>query len=138
MHRSPLLALMLAVLFSACTTVNVTDPASVSTASSSKPAASASSAKPKADSPFKKWDEVLKDTKAMKGQFNLHMKRDRTLFMEVQPAQLGMDFGFISHYSKGTGVFNLHDGLAITDTRMMRLGSTPIQWTVELRTIPLV
>ncbi len=120
MHRSPLLALMLAVLFSACTTVNVTDPASVSTASSSKPAASASSAKPKADSPFKKWDEVLKDTKAMKGQFNLHMKRDRTLFMEVQPAQLGMDFGFISHYSKGTGVFNLHDGLAITDTRMMR------------------
>ena len=104
-------------LLTSCTTVNVTDPVAAS-----KPAASPSTPqKPaKPASPFKKWSEVLKDTRAMKGQFNLHLKRDQTLFMEIQPDQIGEDFGFISHFSKGTGVFDIHDGLYLTDTRLMR------------------
>ena len=123
MRYSLLLCTALAVLLTSCTTVNVTDPSAASVergaTASQKPSAKPSTPdKPK--SPFKDWKEALKDTKAMDGIFNLHLKRDRTLFLEVQPAQLGMDFGFISHFSKGTGVFDIHDGLYLTDTRMMR------------------
>ncbi|MDE2996776.1 MAG: zinc-dependent metalloprotease [Bacteroidota bacterium] len=124
MPRFALLFAALAVVLTSCTTVNVTDPNAATVtrgAGSSGAAASSTPSKPaKPASPFKKWDDVLKDTKANKGVFNLHMKRDNTLYMEVQPSQLGMDFGFISHFSKGTGVFDIHDGLYLTDTRMMR------------------
>ena len=124
MPRFALLFAALAVVLTSCTTVNVTDPNAATVtrgAGSSGAAASSTPSKPaKPASPFKKWDDVLKDSKANKGVFNLHMKRDNTLYMEVQPSQLGMDFGFISHFSKGTGVFDIHDGLYLTDTRMMR------------------
>ena len=123
MHRFALLLSALALVLTSCTTVNVTDPnaATVSRGSGSSPSQATPPSKPsKPESPFKKWDDVLKDTKAKKGFFNLHQKRDLTLFMEIQPSQLGMDFGFISHYSKGMGSFNIVDGLSLNDTRMLR------------------
>jgi hypothetical protein len=119
------------LLLASCTTVNVGDPAlsasktsgsagAGSGAAATASASSAAAAAAKKDNPFKPWAEVTKDTKAINGMFNLHLKRDRTLYIEVQPAQLGMDFGFISHFSRGTGVFDIHDGLYLTDTRMFR------------------
>lgn len=124
MRNSLLLATALTVLLTSCTTVNVTDPSAASVERGSPSAAPTSPPKPttpeKPKSPFKAWDEVLKDTSPQKGFFNLHQKRDLTLYLEIQPAQLGMDFGFISHFSKGMGVFDIHDGLSLNDTRMLR------------------
>jgi hypothetical protein len=121
MSRISLSLAALALVMTSCTTVNVTDPNAASVSKGSPAATATPSATPaKPASPFKKWEDVLKDTQAMKGQFNLHLKRDRTLYLEVQPAQLGQDFGFISHFSKGTGVFDIHDGLSLSDTRLMR------------------
>lgn len=111
------------VLLASCTTVNVGDPDASATKTSGNAAtatAAAAAAAAKKDNPFKPWADVTKDTKAQKGLFTVHMKRDLTMYLEVQPSQLNMDFGFISHYSKGTGVFNIHDGLALSDTRMFR------------------
>ncbi|MDA0874919.1 MAG: zinc-dependent metalloprotease [Bacteroidetes bacterium] len=120
MSRIALSLASLALVLTSCTTVNVTDPGAVSTSKGAAATATPPATPPKPASPFKKWEDVLKDTKANKGLFNLHVKRDRTVYMEIQPSQLGTDFGFISHFSKGTGVFDIHDGLSLTDTRMMR------------------
>ncbi|MGQ0814296.1 MAG: zinc-dependent metalloprotease [Gemmatimonadota bacterium] len=79
-----------------------------------------SAAKPDDKAPFKPWDEVLKDTKPIDGFFKLHSKRDNTLFFEIRPDQLDKDFGLVMHISKGTGVFNLQDGLYLSDSRLMR------------------
>jgi Met-zincin/Domain of unknown function (DUF5117)/Domain of unknown function (DUF5118) len=70
--------------------------------------------------PFKKWDEVLKDTEKREGFFDTHLKRDNTLYMEIDPARLGEDFGLVMHFSKGVGVFNAHDGLPLSNTQLMR------------------
>jgi predicted small lipoprotein YifL len=70
--------------------------------------------------PFKKWDDVLKDTRAIEGYFTFHRKRDNTLYLELRPDQLGQDFGLVMHFSRGVGDFNLHDGLPLSDTRLMR------------------
>ena len=60
---------------------------------------------PKADStkkePFKDWKEVLKDTREIKGFIKMHLKRDNTLFFELDSAQLDKDFGMSLHYSSG-------------------------------------
>ena len=74
----------------------------------------------KTDDPFKPWDEVLKDTKKVEGYFTFHRKRDGALFVEVPEAMLGRDFGMAMHIGQGTGVFNLHQGLPLSDTRLMR------------------
>jgi len=72
-------------------------------------------------SPFKPYDEVLKDTRKIDGFFTLHLHRDRSLFLELTPDQLDQDFGLMMHYSRGVGDFNLHDGLpALGNTRLMR------------------
>ncbi len=71
-------------------------------------------------SPFKKWTEVLKDTEALPGYLTFHRKRDNTVYLELKPDQLGREFGLIMHYSRGVGDFDLHDGLPLSDTRLMR------------------
>ena len=80
MRRLFPLAVMLALVVSACSSTSQTAK-STADASASQAA--------KASGPFKPWKEVLKDTEEMEGQFDLHMKRDRTLFLEIQPDQLG-------------------------------------------------
>ncbi len=123
-------ALLFALTLASCTTVNVGDPALAGGAAggaSSGPAgakgaaggAAAGGASTKSTL-GKPWKDVTKDARAIDGLFKMHMKTDQSLLLEIQPAQLGMDFGFIAHYSKGTGVFNIHDGLALGDTRMLR------------------
>lgn len=82
--------------------------------------ASAAAAKADDKGPFKPWDEVLKDTRPVDGFFKLHQKRDQTLFVELRPDQLDKDFGLVMHISRGTGVFNLQDGLPLSDSRLMR------------------
>jgi hypothetical protein len=88
-------------------------------------APSAAPAKPPEDKgPFKAWEEALKDTKAIDGFFKLHRKRDNTLFFEVRPDQLNKDFGLVLHISKGTGVFNIQDGLPLSDSYLMQFRRT--------------
>ncbi|PQJ34757.1 hypothetical protein BSZ35_09250 [Salinibacter sp. 10B] len=72
------------------------------------------------DDPFKPWKKTLKEAKSIDGFLPLHMKEDRTLYAEIAPEQLDKNFGAVLHISKGVGVFNLHDGLRLTDTRLMR------------------
>ncbi len=72
------------------------------------------------DDPFEPWKKTLKDTEKIEGFIPLHQKEDRTLFAELSPEMLGQNVGLVMHISKGVGVFNLHDGLALSDTRMMR------------------
>ena len=77
-------------------------------------------AKKKEEDPFKPWKKTLKDTKKIEGFIPLHRKEDRTLYAEVSPEMLGQNFGLVMHISKGVGVFNLHDGLPLSNTRLMR------------------
>jgi len=119
MRAFTILLLGATFFLSSCTTINLTDPDLGAKTGSSTPAKSADADKKK-DPPFKPWKEILKDTRAINGFFNLHLKRDQKLFLEIQPDQIGMDIGFMSHFSKGTGVFDIHDGLYLTTTRIMR------------------
>ena len=64
--------------------------------------------------------EVLKDATAKPGYFKTHLNRDQKLFLELHPDQLGKEFGMLMHFSQGAGVFNLHDGLYISDMRLMK------------------
>lgn len=89
-------------------------------ASAAAPGGAPAGAKPEDKGPFKPWAEVLKDTKPVDGYFKLHQKRDNTLFFELRPDQLDKDFGLVMHISKGTGVFNIQDGLPLSDSRLMR------------------
>ncbi|HEX9693229.1 MAG TPA: zinc-dependent metalloprotease [Gemmatimonadales bacterium] len=83
--------------------------------------AAVDSSKSATSEPFKKWDEVLKDTRAIDGYFKTHLKRDNTLFLELAPSQLDKDFGLMMHVSRGLGEFFLNDGLPlIENTRLMR------------------
>lgn len=72
------------------------------------------------DDPFEDWDETLEDAEKIEGFLPLHQKEDRTLYAELSPDRLGTDFGLIMHISQGVGVFNLHDGLRLSETRLMR------------------
>lgn len=56
----------------------------------------------------------------MQGFFKTHLHRDQKIFMEVRPDQLGKEFGMLMHFSQGAGVFNLHEGLYISDIRLMK------------------
>lgn len=115
--RPALSAVAAAALFSACTQVYLSE-------NQPRPTQQAQSAeqKPAEDKgPFKPYDEVLKDTRAVDGYLKFHLKRDNTLFLELRPEQLDADFGLMMHYSRGIGDFNVHDGLrAIGNTRLMR------------------
>ena len=71
--------------------------------------------------PFKAFAEVLKEAEPIPGFFTTHLKRDRTLYLEVQSDRVDAEFGLIMHISRGAGVFGLHDGLRVGGTRLMRL-----------------
>ncbi|MFP4228873.1 MAG: zinc-dependent metalloprotease [Salinivenus sp.] len=72
------------------------------------------------DDPFEDWDETLEDTEEIDGFLPLHQKEDRTLYAEIDPDRLGETFGLVLHISEGLGVFNMHDGLRLSDTRLMQ------------------
>jgi hypothetical protein len=69
---------------------------------------------------MKPWVEVLKDSRAIDGFFPLHVRRDASLLMELHADRLDRDFGMTMHVSRGTGVFDLHTGLPISDGEIMR------------------
>ncbi len=70
--------------------------------------------------PFKKWDEVLKDTEKTDGYFVTHRKRDNTVLLEIPVDRLGQDFGMVLHYSRGAGDFDVQQGLPLTAAQLMR------------------
>lgn len=88
------------------------------------PAAQASEAKKEGEKdkkePFKPWAEVLKETRSIEGLFTLHLKRDNTLYLQLRPDQLGSELGLVMHYSRGIGDFNVHDGLYLDETHLIR------------------
>ena len=117
--------LLFAFVLASCTTVNVNrDGADSSTQDTPAQTSEASASQQKEDdedSPFEPWDETLEDTKEIEGFITFHRKPDEgTLYAEVRPDQLGRDFGLIMHISQGVGVLNLHDGLPLSETRLMR------------------
>lgn len=69
---------------------------------------------------FKKWDEVLKDTRVVQGFLPFHVKRDNTVYLELDPARLGEQFGLVMHFSRGVGDFDVQQGLPLSETRLMR------------------
>jgi hypothetical protein len=114
--------LLLSFVIASCTQV-YTAPAPGPTgtrAGGAAPGSGGASGAADADSPFKKWDEVLKNTRAIDGYFRTHLKRDNTLFLEIPAARLDEQFGMVLHFSQGVGVFNAHDGLQLSDTKLMR------------------
>ncbi len=120
MRRVTAVALALLIGLSGCTTVNVSPTGEATAQKTSDTKSPATAKKDEKKSPFKKWKDVLEDTKAVDGYFKTHLKRDNTLFLEIPADRLDEDFGLVMHFSKGVGVFNLHDGLPLSDTRLMR------------------
>ncbi len=118
-RNSLLMSMIVAFLVAGCTTINLTPDGkqAIEKPAAAKPSTSDAEKK---KSPFKPLKEVLKDTKASQGLFKMHLHRDQKLFMEIKPDQLGKEFGMLMHFSKGAGVFNLHDGLYISDIRLMK------------------
>ena len=121
-----LLFLMLsALVLASCTTINMNPATDASEGDADEASAQQAAAKKAAssdkDSPFKPWDKTLEDTRKIDGFLPMHLKADdRTVYAEVSPDLLDTDFGLVMHISKGTGVFNLHDGLRLSSTRLMR------------------
>ena len=70
--------------------------------------------------PFAPWDSALKDTRRIDGYFTTHLKRDNTLFVELQPQQLDRDFGLGLHFSRGIGDYDLLQGLPLSDLQLVR------------------
>jgi hypothetical protein len=87
---------------------------------STKPTAEAKTASSGQEDPFEPWDETLADTDTIDGYLSLYQKEDRTLYAKLPPERLGQNLGLVLHVSKGVGAYNLHDGLKLTDTRLMR------------------
>lgn len=117
MKRQITVGLGILLFVSACTTVNLNP-------SDSEPRQSAAADTTKQDGkePFKEWAEAIKDTRAIEGLFTFHLKRDNTLYMELQAGQIGQDFGMVIHLSRGIPEFGLNDGLPTLtwDTQLMR------------------
>ncbi|MBB1283208.1 zinc-dependent metalloprotease [Flavisolibacter sp. BT320] len=83
-----------------------------------------SAATAKADSakagPLKEWKDVLKDTREIKGLITMHLKRDNTLYFELDPKDLDKDLGMSLHYSKGPSEMVPTGIPAVWDTRLIR------------------
>ncbi|HEX6558739.1 MAG TPA: zinc-dependent metalloprotease [Longimicrobiales bacterium] len=109
-----------AALVSGCLHVYEPRPAAGPAPAGGGGPAAAATAKPDDKGPFKPWDEVLKDSKPIDGYLKLHRKRDNTLYIEVRPDQIEKDFGLVMHISRGVGVFNIQDGLPLSDAQLMR------------------
>ena len=124
--RSLLLLTLSVLLFAACTTVNVRpgdtteESATPSTETTTADSDTEDDETDEEDDPFKPWDKTLKDTKKIDGFLPLHQKEDGTLYAEIPTDQLGDPFGLILHISQGVGAFNLHDGLRLSNTRLMQ------------------
>ncbi len=124
--RTPVLLALGTLLLAACTTVNVRpddttdDSPPPSTASTTTPAEGDDDTDDEEDDPFKPWDETLEDTEKVDGFLPLYQKSDGTLYAEIPEERLGESFGLAMHISQGAGVFNLHDGLPLSDTRLMQ------------------
>lgn len=118
------IALACTLLIAGCTTINLTpdgqEKTTAATSTAKPTTASAKAATAKKKSPFKPMKEVLKDATAKPGYFTTHLNRDQKLYLELSPKQLGKEFGMLMHFSKGAGVFNLNDGLYISDMRLMK------------------
>ena len=114
------------LLLVSCTTVNVRPDEPTDDSKTPSAETAASEADPEddeddeEDDPFKPWDETLKDTKKIDGFLPLHRKDDGTLYAEIPKERLGDPFGLILHISQGVGAFNLHDGLRLSNTRLMQ------------------
>ncbi len=121
MHRLGSILLSAALLASVgCIHIYEPRPADSPSRSASKASKESDKDKKKDKPPFKPWKDVTKDTKATEGLVTLHHKRDNTLMLELAPAMLDRDFGLMMHYSRGLGVYNVHDGLVVSGTRMVR------------------
>ncbi|HVS01363.1 MAG TPA: zinc-dependent metalloprotease [Thermoanaerobaculia bacterium] len=71
--------------------------------------------------PLKPWKEVLEHSEPVgDGFLAFHLKRDRSLLLELRPEQLERDFGMTLHLSRGVGEFNLHAGLPYSGAQLMR------------------
>lgn len=112
------------LLLASCTTVNVSPTGTAEdpeVPTETEATSDADEGADEDDDPFKPWDKTLEDTREIKGFLPLHQKKeDRTLYAELDPDRLGKTFGLAMHISQGAGVFNLHDGLPLSDTRLMQ------------------
>jgi hypothetical protein len=70
--------------------------------------------------PLKDWKEVLKDTREIKGLITMHLKRDNTLYFELDPKDLDKDLGMSLHYSKGPSEIAPTGIPALWGTRLIR------------------
>jgi hypothetical protein len=127
-HRLPIAA---SILLAGCIHVNLpapppaagpdasaatsATPATVTTPAETSPAGDA-----EAEPRFKKWAEVLKDTRAVAGLFTVHMKRDRAVLLELAPSQLGRDYGLGLRFSRGAGDFEAVQGMPLGDVQLVR------------------
>jgi hypothetical protein len=109
-----------AMLLLAASCVQVYPPSAAGPTPSAAAGAAAAAKKPDDKGPFKPWAEATKDTRAVDGYFRTHPKRDHALLLEIRPDQLDRDFGMVLHLSRGVGVFNVHDGLPLTEMQLMR------------------
>lgn len=88
---------------------------------SGPPGGGAAAESAQAKGPFKPWKDVLEDTRPISGFLTFHLKRDNTLYLEIAPDQLEKPFGLAMFIGQGAGVFDLQQGLTISNTQLMRL-----------------
>lgn len=108
--RHCIVAALCALLLTSCTLFKESAPSDTATTATETDE----------EDPFKPWKKTLADTDTIDGYLPLYQKEDRTLYAKLSPERLGENLGLVLHISKGVGVFNLHDGLQLTDTRLMR------------------
>ncbi|MFB6272741.1 MAG: zinc-dependent metalloprotease [Salinibacter sp.] len=123
--RPPLLLVLSTLLLASCTTVNVrpgqpADDDSAAPSAETTPSKTEKKDEEKEDDPFKPWEKTLKDTEKIDGFLPLHQKEDGTLYAEISTERLGTSFGLTMYISQGVGAFNLHDGLPLSNTRLMQ------------------
>lgn len=125
--RRPSLLLVLAgsvgLALTGCAHGRGAGPDGSPSATAGKPSAEAKAGEQEADhGPFEPWDEVLEDTREIDGFIPVHLKRDHTLYLEIDPERLGEDFGMLTHFSRGLGDLFVQEGLpAGGDTDLLRL-----------------
>jgi hypothetical protein len=95
------LRLLAVVLAAAATSAACTSTGGPKTAATSPAAATTTQPAP---TPFKPWDEVLKEAHAIEGYFRFHQKEDLSLLIEILPEQLGLEFGLVMHHTGGGGL----------------------------------
>ncbi|HXI02608.1 MAG TPA: zinc-dependent metalloprotease [Candidatus Saccharimonadales bacterium] len=123
MKQRVLLFLIVAVLAGSVGCIHIYEPQSA--AKGGGPGGPGGPAKQKPE--FKPWADATKDTTKLEGFFTWHQTKDNKLLLELPADRLGKEFGMVLHLSQGAGVFNLNDGLSLSDTMLMeftRVGNT--------------